>query len=116
MATIYMAVMGKNGLINAANQSISKAQYAVKAFRKAGIKPCFDGPFFNEFVVDLGADTTVIYETLAKQNILCGLPLKDHGKSVGLSHPEHKLLICVTEKRTKAEIDSLVQAIVKAVK
>lgn len=115
-ATIYMSVLGREGLKEAAEQSISKTRYAIEQFRKIGIQPYFDGPLFDEFVIDIGADAVRASEQLCKEGVLCGLPLSNCSGNIHLGRPENKLLVCVTEKRTRAEIDTLVDAIERAVK
>jgi glycine dehydrogenase subunit 1 len=105
MATIYMTTMGKKGLKEAAEQSARKAHYAMKLLTSSGkFKPMFNKPFFKEFAVVGEAPADKINNELLKHNILGGLELDK-------KYPELKngLLICVTEKRTKAQIDKLAQ-------
>lgn len=107
MATIYLSVMGKNGLADAANQSMSKAHYAMTELKKAGIKLLFDKPFFNEFAIELKKDASLVNEKLLEHGILGGYALKEaEGYKNGM-------LLCVTEKRTKEEIDLLVSVLAK---
>jgi glycine dehydrogenase subunit 1 len=106
MATIYMTTMGKEGLKEVAEQSTKKAHYAMKQLTKNGkFKPLFDKPFFKEFAVVGEASGSNVNNELLKQNILGGFELDKE-------YPELKngLLLCVTEKRTKEQIDKLVQA------
>jgi glycine dehydrogenase subunit 1 len=105
MATIYMTTMGKQGLKEVAEQSAKKAHYAMKQLTKNGnFKLLFNKPFFKEFAVAGNASGNMVNNELLKNNILGGFELDKE-------YPELKngLLLCVTEKRTKEEIDKLVQ-------
>jgi len=104
-AAIYMTTMGKKGLKEAAEQSAKKAHYAMKQLTSSGkFKPLFNKPFFKEFAVMGETPAGKINDELLKHNILGGFELDKE-------YPELKngLLICVTEKRTKAQIDKLAQ-------
>ena len=104
-AAIYLITLGKEGIREVAEQSARKAHYAYEQIIKDGkYKPLFNKPFFKEFAVagEVGADK--VNEELMKQNILGGYDLSK-------DYPELKngMLLCVTEKRTKQEIDKLAQ-------
>lgn len=103
-AAIYMATMGESGLKEVATQCLQKAHYAQKKLTESGVyKPLFDRPFFMEFAVTGTADPAVVNNDLLDVGILGGYKLSR-------DYPEYSngLLICVTEKRTKEEIDKLV--------
>jgi glycine dehydrogenase subunit 1 len=104
MAAIYMATMGKKGLREVAEQSTKKAHYAMKQLTASGrFKLMFDKPFFKEFAVVGETPGSKINDELLKHNILGGFELEKE-------YPELKngLLLCVTEKRTKEQIDRLI--------
>ncbi|HYF84753.1 MAG TPA: aminomethyl-transferring glycine dehydrogenase subunit GcvPA [Clostridia bacterium] len=106
MATIYMTTLGKEGIKEVAEQSAKKAHYAMKQLTKNGkFKPMFNKPFFKEFAVVGEASGSKVNNELLNQNILGGFELDKE-------YPELKngLLLCVTEKRTKEQIDKLAQA------
>jgi glycine dehydrogenase subunit 1 len=105
ISSIYLTTMGKNGLKEVAEQCASKAHYAYDQIIGTGkFKPVFDKPFFKEFVVQSSRKASEINAELLKHNILGGYDLvKDYP---GM---ENALLFCVTEKRTKQEIDKLVE-------
>ncbi len=106
MATIYMTTMGKEGLKEVAEQCTKKAHYAMAQLTKNGkFKPLFNKPFFKEFAVVGEASGSKVNSELMNQNILGGFELDKE-------YPELKngLLLCVTEKRTKEQIDKLAQA------
>jgi glycine dehydrogenase subunit 1 len=103
-AAIYLATMGPTGLADVANLCLQKAHYAVERLTAGGrLQPAFRQPTFKEFVVR--ATDGRVDELLAKAQaagIFAGLPL-------GRWYPELEdcLLVAVTEKRTKAEIERL---------
>ncbi|MGH4138868.1 aminomethyl-transferring glycine dehydrogenase subunit GcvPA [Clostridium sp.] len=104
IAAIYLTTMGKQGLKEVANQSMQKSHYAFNEISKLdNYKPVFDKPFFKEFLIKGPQSASVINDKLLENNILGGY-------DIGINYPEHKntLLICVTEKRTKSEIDGLI--------
>ncbi|HML37925.1 MAG TPA: aminomethyl-transferring glycine dehydrogenase subunit GcvPA [Bacillota bacterium] len=111
-ATIYLSVMGRQGLMEAAEQSMNKAHYALAELKKAGVEPLFDKPFFNEFAVTLKEDPKAVNERLLEQGILGGYALDNELDNLGFEQ-KHAMLLCVTEKRTKEEIDRLVSVLAK---
>lgn len=102
-ATIYMSAMGPTGLREAARQCYDKAHYAAERIAALdGWKLAFDGPFFNEFAVDGPVAAAVVISLGRQRGIMPGL---DCGK-LGIG-PANRLLIAVTEKRSRGEIDGL---------
>jgi glycine dehydrogenase subunit 1 len=109
-ACVYLSSMGATGLRNAAMASLAGAHYLAEAIaRIPGWKINFKAPFFNEFVALAPGDVEALNSKLLKKKIIAGLALKTF-------YPELKnaLLFCVTEKRTKAEIDNLVSILKEA--
>lgn len=108
MATIYMAMMGKTGLQKVADLCLQKSHYAAGRIAELpGYTLRFNTPFFKEFVIQTPGDAAHIVHQLAGQHILAGVSLG--------CFPQFKmddcLLIAVTERRTKAQIDRLVDAL-----
>jgi glycine dehydrogenase subunit 1 len=110
---IYLALMGKEGLREAAELCWHRAHYA--AARLAALPGCSvaDASFFKEFVLVLPGGTGRPYRSaeeiggiLGKWGIVPGLPLSRY-------YPERKgeLLVCITEKNTKQDIDELAEAL-----
>ncbi len=96
-ATIYMSIMGKEGVKEAAQISYDGAHYLCEQLLGTGkVKLVYNKPFFNEFLIQL-EDCNTFFDKAIKQGILPGIKVDDD-----------KLLIAVTEKRTKEEIDTLV--------
>lgn len=105
-ATVYLATMGKQGIKEVAEQCAKKAHYTYNELVKTGrYEPLFDKPFFMEFALKSKAPAAKINEELLMHGVLGGLELSKYYKEF-----ENSLLLCVTEKRTKSEIDGLVNA------
>ncbi len=104
MVGMYLSIMGKEGIKEVATQCAQKAHYAIKQVTKSGkFKPLFeDKPFFKEFAVTSDIDSAKVNEELFKNDIFGGFELRRKYEEL-----ENGLLICVTEKRTKEEIDKL---------
>lgn len=99
--TIYMSVMGPEGLREVNGKSFAGAHYLYERLLATGLfEPVFDKPFLKEFVlrplVDADALRTRLY---------------DAGYFAALRTEEGYVSFCVTEKRSRAEIDGLVDAI-----
>lgn len=102
-ATVYLTWLGKEGIRELAEHCVAKAHYLAE--RISGLKGyelAWNTPFFNEFAVKCPVDPEKIVKSLVSKKILAGYPL-------GRAYPELKdhLLIAVTEKRTKKEMDDL---------
>ena len=106
IVTIYLTTMGKAGLKEVATQCMEKAQYAYKKLTESGkYKPMFEGrPFFKEFALTTDVDVSSMNKKLLEKDILGGYEL-----SRDFADMKNGLLLCVTEKRTKEEIDLLAQ-------
>ncbi len=111
MGTIYVALMGKQGLRRVGELALAKAHYAANALTKIpGVRLRFAAPFFKEFVLQLPKSPDRVAKRLAKERILAGIPLKPYDRTL-----KDCLLVAVTEKRTRQEIDAYVQALSQAV-
>lgn len=99
--TMYMSVMGKKGLEEACSLSYSGAHYLAEQL--AATNKCrlaFDKPYFNEFAVRTAVPAEKVLEALRAGGILGGVRIA-----------YDMLLVCVTEQRTKAEIDRFVEIV-----
>ena len=104
-ATVYLSALGKNGLRHVSELCFHKAHYAMeRILSKPGYSLPWDAPFFKEFVVKTEKPVAEINRHLLENGILGGLDL-------GSYYPELQncMLICVTEKRTKQDIDRFVE-------
>ena len=99
-ATIYLALMGRKGMVEVNRLSADGAHYLYNRLIESGkFTPAFPGkPFLKEFVVKTDLDMEKINRRLADNGIMGGLLLGD-----GLVE------FAVTEKRTREEIDNLVK-------
>ena len=105
-ATVYMSLMGRDGIKEVALQSFQKAHYLKRELSELkGISFPFTGSFFNEFVIKVPNARKVLAK-MAKQGIFAGIPLDDY--FAGLK--DH-VLVAVTEKRTRGELDAYVDTI-----
>jgi len=107
MATIYLSLLGKQGIREVAKQNLAKAEYAKqKIAALPGFSLPFDGPTFNEFVVEAQEGADVVLGRLEAAGILGGIALKRwYGGMPG------RFLVCVTEQNSREEIDTLVAAL-----
>ena len=95
--TMYLSLMGKQGVKEAAELSYAGAHYLCDELVKTGkFHLAFDKPFFNEFYVKYDGNVDTLSKHLLDAGILGGVKLGDG------------ILFAVTEKRTKEEIDNLV--------
>lgn len=103
-ASVAMTALGKAGTKQMAIQNITKTHYAKQQLKRAGFDIAFDGAHFNEIVVKVDSPIRELNARLLAKGIIGGYDL-------GLSYEELAgyMLVCVTEQRTKEEIDALVQ-------
>jgi glycine dehydrogenase subunit 1 len=105
-ATIYLSLLGKNGLKRLAELNLAKAHYAARQLAAIpGVIGPFRAPHFNEFVVKLPCDADELLAELRKVKIIGGLNLERF-------YPElrNHLLVCVTETVSREAIDRTVGA------
>lgn len=105
-AAIYMNTVGKEGLKDVAIQSMQKARYLRNLLIEKGLaEPVFDKPYFKEFAMKFNKPVAEINEVLLEAGFLGGFDLDS-------KYPmPNTMLIAVTEKRTKAEMDAFVKAL-----
>ncbi|HXJ63055.1 MAG TPA: aminomethyl-transferring glycine dehydrogenase subunit GcvPA [Actinomycetota bacterium] len=104
-ATVYLAWLGPDGLAELGRQCAAKAGYAAaRLFDVPGVEPLHPGAsFFKEFAVALPRPAAEVVEAMVDRGFLTGVPLSDaDGRG---------LLVAVTERRTRAEIDRLADAL-----
>jgi glycine dehydrogenase subunit 1 len=99
-ATVYAALMGPEGLREVAELSASKAHYLANKLGEAGFELRYpDAPFLWEFAVEL-PEVKKANEVLLQSGIVGGLDLGDGA-----------MLVAVTEKRTKRDLDAFVEVV-----
>lgn len=104
-AAIYLTTLGKEGIREIGIQCAKKSHYTYNEMIKSGnYSPLFKKPFFKEFTVKSNIESEKVNNILLENNILGGYALKN-------DYPlySNSLLFCVTEKRTKNEIDELIK-------
>lgn len=111
-ASVYLSLLGKQGIQDVASLNVQKAHYAAKQLAAVeGFELPFTAPFFNEFVVKLGADTDVadLNRKLLQHGFIGGYDL-------GRDYPELKghMLVAVTEQRTREDIEAFASTLKEA--
>lgn len=110
VATIYLAMLGPHGLRRLAEINLQKAHYLAERISPLpGFTLRFSGPFFNEFVVQSRKKPARLLKALREDGFLGGIDLAPYGVLDG-----NNLLIAVTEKRTRDEMDHFVKVLKKA--
>jgi glycine dehydrogenase subunit 1 len=110
-STVYLSLLGKNGLKQVAALCYHKAHYAASQIAAIpGYSLCFDAPFYHEFVICCPKSVEEINGKLLDQGFLGGYdlgqdyyPLKDH------------MLVAVTETVSREEIDAFCHALKEAI-
>lgn len=106
MATIYLSLLGKQGLVELAKINLSRANYAKQKIVESGrFKLLFDGPTFNEFVVEI-PNAKEMLASLREKKIAGGILLDRYYDEM-----KDAVLICVTEMNSKEEIDCLIEVL-----
>ncbi len=106
-ATIYLAALGKQGFRELGELCLQKAHYAFRQVTSVpGFEAVFSAPFFDEFVVKSLVPPQQLEHHLEQANIIGGYDLSRDYPGM-----EHCLLFCVTETRTKEDIDHLVNTL-----
>jgi glycine dehydrogenase subunit 1 len=105
-AAMYLASLGGTGIRELALLNRDKCEYLKQELKDAGFKVSFNSPTFNEFVVELPGGFEAAHRRLLEKKIVAGLPLAPYYPEL----PDHYLL-CVTEARTKGDMDALVKEV-----
>jgi len=106
-ATVYLALMGKQGIQDVALLCLQNCHYLADQIQQLdGFQLAFSSPFFKEFVVTTRIPPSKIIEKLMLKNIYAGIDLSHFGYEL-----KNGLLIAVTEKRTKEDMDIFVEAL-----
>jgi glycine dehydrogenase subunit 1 len=101
-AVVHLSLLGKEGIRDVAQRSMQKAHYlAEKIAALPGYSLKFGAPFFSEFVVETPVAASEIIDGLLSKKFFAGVDLTPYG--------ENGLLVAVTEKRTREELDAFVE-------
>ncbi|HGY57006.1 MAG TPA: aminomethyl-transferring glycine dehydrogenase subunit GcvPA [Caldithrix abyssi] len=109
-AGIYLALLGKQGLQKVADLCLQKAHYlADRLCAIEGVSLASNAPYFKEFTLKLPVPAKSVIDYAMKKGLLPGIDLSGEG------YPDH-LLVAVTEKRTRQELDALAETVGEAVR
>ena len=109
-ATIYMSLLGPQGLAAVAQVSMQRTADLIAAAGKiAGVKRAFNGAHFHEAVLLLDRPAAQVLANMARRGILGGLDLSDRYPELGPA-----LLVCATETKLAADIEAYVDALTGA--
>ena len=102
--TIYLSLLGFEGLVRVARRSHANTARLVEGLCAIdGIERLHEGPYFHEVALRLDRPVGPVLEALAARNILGGFDLSDYAGT-------HALLVCATETKTDADIDTCIAA------
>jgi glycine dehydrogenase subunit 1 len=111
-ATIYMSLMGPQGLARVAAASHARTRELITALtRVKGVRTAFNSPCFHEAVVVLDRPATQVLKSLEARGILGGFNLAEHYPELG-----NALLVCATETKTAEDIESYATALAETLK
>ena len=106
-ATIYLAALGKQGFRELGELCLQKAHYAFRQIAALpGYKAAFSSPFFDEFVITAPVSAQRLQQHFEQAGIIGGYALRD-----GYPDMPNDMLFCVTETRSKEDIDYLVDVL-----
>ena len=104
---LYMSILGKEGLKELAQLNLDKAEFAKQTLEKIkGVEVKRSSPTFNEFTVHLPVNAAWVVEAMLTKGFAAGFPAGRYYKDM-----DNYLIIAVTEKRTKAEIQSFAKGL-----
>ncbi|MBN1756190.1 aminomethyl-transferring glycine dehydrogenase subunit GcvPA [bacterium] len=112
-ATVYLSLLGETGFRDMARQCFDKAHYlSSELLNIPSINMLFQAPFFKEFAITLpeNQDIDKLYQKMLGKGFIPGLPLGKY-----LHQYPNGLLLAVTEKRTKKEMDEFIKALHEAI-
>jgi glycine dehydrogenase subunit 1 len=111
-ATIYMTLVGPEGLALVASASLANTRDLLERLEKVpGVSRVFGGAHFHEGVVRLPQAPGPVLERLAEQGILGGLDLSRFYPELG-----HALLVCATETKTPEQLQQFADALASALR
>ena len=106
-STIFMSLLGEDGLANMANLCFNKATYLKEQLAKIdGVEVLNQDDSFNEFVISTPLSSEVLLDKLRTKGFYAGINLANIDTKFS-----NEVLVSVTEKRTKEQMDALATAI-----
>ena len=108
-ATVYLATLGRSGFRELSEQCLQRAHYAQERISAVpGFTPLFTRPFFDEFAVATPLPVVELNAKLRQHGIIGGYDLSRDYPELG-----NAALFCVTETRSREEIDALAEALIE---
>jgi len=104
LSTVFMSLVGKEGLLQMARLSYAKAHYMAALLEAKGFKRIYAAPFFKEFALELPVPAAKVISKLRKANIVPGIDLGKYDKK-----RKNQILMAVTEKKLRADIEALAE-------
>ncbi|MDR2611230.1 MAG: aminomethyl-transferring glycine dehydrogenase subunit GcvPA [Clostridiales Family XIII bacterium] len=105
-ATIYLSLLGRDGVKEVAARSMANARYLKERLEGEGFAVLYTAPFFDEFVICLPSPAADVSPALLERGVIGGLAVDGLAGGAGGA-----MLVCATEKRTKAEMDAFAEAL-----
>ena len=106
-STMFMALLGKKGLKEMSTLCFNKSEYLKENLAKiSALEICNTGATFNEFIIKTSMESDKFLNALLEKDFYAGINLSNL-----YENRENEVLISVTEKRTKEELDDLIKAI-----
>ena len=108
---IYLSWLGRHGIVELAELMLQRTAYARDRLTALdGVRALHDQPVVREFAVVLDAPVDRVVERCRREGVNPGYPLQR-------DYPEHEggLLVAITERRTRVEIDRLAEVLERAV-
>ncbi len=110
-SALYLALLGKQGMREVAELCAEKSHYLSREISSCdGFENAFQAPFFKEFALKCPVPSEAVLEALLEKGFVPGVPLDRFGYGL-----REVLLVAVTEKRTKEEMDMLVSLLREAI-
>lgn len=107
VATIYMSLLGPDGLTQTAQHCHHNTHYLVEEMQKIpGVELVYSAPYFHEALIRLPGSAPDILAAMQKQGIAAGYPVDEHYPNL-----HNTILVCATEKRTAADIEHYLAAL-----
>jgi glycine dehydrogenase subunit 1 len=117
-AMIQLSWLGTGGLREVALRSARGTRYARQAVLSIpGVEPYADAPVLREFAVRLPTAPHLVVDRMAEEGYLAGVPVGLSNGRVSVEPEDHDgLLIAVTERRTRSQIDGFAAALEKVIR
>jgi glycine dehydrogenase subunit 1 len=108
---IYLAWLGKRGIVELGELLAQRTAYARERLEELeGVELLHDAPVVREFAIRIDAPVTDVLDRVSEEGIAAGYPL-------GREYPEYEdgLLVALTERRSRIDIDRLADALGRAI-